>query len=294
VSPWEAADLLVDRRHSWHSLGQLTELLLLSWLKNLLIVAWCNDIFWHVCLYNCHFYPLARHVWALLLQTATCSRRFRLSAYFFLTACSPCLGSLAPNGYLLVSILLLGDKFFIRLLAMFGPWAPNDYLLVSIPPHGDIYFLSACSPCLGPGLRTAICSRRFHLSAIFIFLSTCSPCFGPGLQTYISRRIHYSTLRPHLPLTAIFLWPCGLAPSRQYSFGLAAKINFIFASRRMSILFSHAPSQRNRLSICLTVNVIFFSRPLTANSIFYSPHGGCSFYYSSASSQRYFIRASWR
>ena len=51
-----------------------------------------------------------------------------------------------------------------------------------------------------------------------------------------------SALRPR-PLTAIFLWPCGLAPSRQYSFGLAAspphgKIDFLFASRQMSIFYS--------------------------------------------------------
>ncbi len=159
----------------------------------------------------CLFVQLPFFIRLLAMFGLSCSERLpaRVDSasrrIFFLTACSPCLGSLAPNGYLLMSILPLGDKFFIRLLAMFGPWAPNDYLLVSIPPHGDIYFLSACSPCLGPGLRTAICSRRFHLSVIFIFLSTCSPCFGPGLQTAISRRIHYSTLRPHLPLTAIFL-----------------------------------------------------------------------------------------
>ena len=107
------------------------------------------------------------------------------------------------------------------------------------------FFLSACSPCLGPELRMAICLRRFRLSAIYIFLSACLPCLGPGLRTAILHRNHYSALRP-CPLTAIFFWPCGLG--------------------------------------C----------PLTAKSIFYSPHGGCSFYYSSASSRRYFIRASWR
>ena len=196
----------------------------------------------------------------------------------------------------LLACLFLQLPFFIRLLAMFGPWSPNGYLLASIPPLGDIYiylFLSACSPCLGPGLRMAICSCRFHLSAIYIYilsacssclgpgfrtaiccvdsasrryiyiyiyiyLSACSPWLGPGLRTTILRRIHYSALRPR-PLLAIFLRPCGLACP------LTAKSS-----------------------------ILFFLRPLTATSIFYSPHGWCSFYYSSASSRRYFILASRR
>ena len=72
------------------------------------------------------------------------------------------------------------------------------------------------------------------------------------------------------PLTAIFglaaspphgdIRPCGLAPSRQYSAlrpRPLTEINFLFASRRMSIYFSLAASRRNRFSIRLTVNVDF-------------------------------------
>jgi hypothetical protein len=123
----------------------------------------------------------------------------------------------------------------------------------------------------------------------------------------------HSALRPH-PLTAIF----GLAASPPHG-----EIDFLFASRQMSILFfsrrltaksifysphgecrfyfSHAPSRRNRFSICLTVNVVlffsrtltanidflfasrrmsilFFLRPLTVKSILYLPHSICGFY----------------
>jgi hypothetical protein len=57
----------------------------------------------------------------------------------------------------------------------------------------------------------------------------------------------------------------------------------------MSINFPHAPSRRNQFSIRLMANVdflfaswqisiLFFLRPLTAKSILYPPHGGCSFY----------------
>ena len=84
----------------------------------------------------------------------------------------------------------------------------------------------------------------------------------------------------------IFLRPCGLAPSRQYSFGLAASPPHgnipALRPRPLTAIFfwpcGLAPSRRNRFSICLTVNVdLFFSRPLTAKSIFYLPHGECQF-----------------
>ena len=61
--------------------------------------------------------------------------------------------------------------------------------------------------------------------------------------------------------------PCGLAPSRKSIFySPHGEIDFLFASRRMSILF--------------------FSRRFTAKSIFYSPHGECRFYFSLADSRR--------
>ena len=197
----------------------------------------------------------------------------------------------------LLACLFLQLPFFIRLLAMFGPWSPNGYLLASIPPLGDIYiylFLSACSPCLGPGLRMAICLCRFHLSAIYIYilsacssclgpgfrtaiccvdsasrryiyiyiyLSACSPWLGPGLRTTILRRIHYSALRP--------------APSWRYSFGLAASLAPSRQNRQF--YFSYAPSRQHRFSIRLTADVVFITLPPPRGDISFSPHGANQF-----------------
>ncbi len=77
-------------------------------------------------------------------------------------------------------------------------------------------------------------------------------------------------------LTAIFIWPCGLAPSQQYSAFWPrplTEINFLFASRRMSINFSLSASWQNRFSIRLTANVCFiFLTP---------PHGEIDFLFTS-------------
>jgi hypothetical protein len=79
------------------------------------------------------------------------------------------------------------------------------------------------------------------------------------------------------PLTVIFLWPYGLAPSPRYSFGLAAApprgdINFLFTSKRLSIflcltaridfisLTAIHTSRRYQFSLCLTA-IIDFSLP---------------------------------
>jgi len=149
---------------------------------------------------------------------------------------------------------------FIHLLAMFGPWAPNGYLLASIPPLGDIYiyFLSACSPCLGPGLRTAICLRRFHS-----FSLAASPTHGDIPSALRSRPLSAKTI--FYPLTANvdlnFLTP----PH--------GEIDFLFASRRMSILFFSAPSRQNRFSIHLTADVVFITLLSPHGDISFAPHG---------------------
>ena len=105
--------------------------------------------------------------------------------------------------------------------------------------------------------------RPRPLTAIFLWPCGLAPSrqYSFGLAALPPHGNIPSALWPR-PLTVIFLRPCGLPPSRQYSFGLVAtpphgEINFLFASWRMSILF--------------------FSRPLTAKSIFYSPHGECRF-----------------
>ena len=179
---------------------------------------------------------------------------------------------------------------------MFGPWSPNGYLLASIPPLGDIYiylFLSACSPCLGPGLRMAICSRRFHLSAIYIYiLSACSSCLGPGFRTAmccvdsLSRRYIYIYIYPlarhgwalgseRLSCVESIIRPCGLAPSWRYSFGLAASLAPSRQNRQF--YFSYAPSRQNRFSICLTADVVFITIPPPHGDISFAPYGANQF-----------------
>ena len=117
----------------------------------------------------------------------------------------------------LSACLFLQLPFFIHLLAMFGPWAPNGYYI----------FLSACSPCLGPELRMAICLRRFRLSAIYIYIFIrLLAMFGPWAPNgYLASNPLFAlaalpphgnillALRPRLP-------PHG-------------KIDFLFASWRM-------------------------------------------------------------
>ena len=119
------------------------------------------------------------------------------------------------------------------------------------------------------------------------------------------------------PLTAIFFWPCGLAPSRRYSFGLAASpphgdipsalrpfphgdILLALRPRPLTAIFLRlcglAPSRRNGFSIHLTANVdLLFSRSLTAKSIFYLPHGECQLIFlTPPHGEINFLFASWR
>jgi len=236
------------------------------------------------------FHLLARHVWALWLRTAICSCQFRLLAIHFASACSPCLGSLAPNGYLLTSILPLGDIFFYPLAR--HVWALGSKRLSrvdSIP--------LALRPC--------------PLTAIFLWPCGLAPSrrYSFGLAASLAPHGNIpSALRPRSPLTVIFLWPCGLArPSRLYSFGLAVSLapsrQYSFSLAALLAPHSDIPSALRPRSP-LTAKSIFYSPhgecrfyfflcPLAAKLIFYSPQGRCSFYYSSASSRRYFIRALW-
>ena len=89
----------------------------------------------------------------------------------------------------------------------------------------------------------------------------------------------YLALRP-FPLTAIFLWPCGHAPLGEidflFAFRLAPRRNISFAPswRYPFGLATMPPSWWNPFSIRLMVNA--------------------NFYFSSTSTRRYLIRASWR
>ena len=208
------------------------------------------------------FYLLAHHVWALLLRTATCLRRFCLSAVFFSSACSPCLGSFAQNGYLLVSIPPLGDIYIYSYPLACHVWALCSKWLSCVK--------SIIRPC---GLARP--SRRYAFS-----LAALPPHSDMPLALR-PKSIFYST---HAKCRIFF----SHAPSRknQFSICLTVNVNFIY--------FSHAPSRRNRFSIHLTVNANFFLTPPHGKSIFYLPHGKCRFYYSYASLRRYFIHTSWQ
>ena len=80
-----------------------------------------------------------------------------------------------------------------------------------------------------------------------------------------------SALLPCLPLMAIFLWPCSLA----------------HPSRRysFSLAASLAPSRRYSFGLAALlaphgdIPLALRQCPLTTKSIFYSPHGKCRFYF---------------
>jgi len=126
---------------------------------------------------------------------------------------------------------------------------------------------------LGPGLQTAICSRRFRLSAIYIFFYPLA-CHVWALGSERLSRVE-SIIRP-----------CGLArPSRRYSFSLAASPphgDIPSALRPKSMFYSPHGECR-----------FFFSPPhgdipsaLRPKLMFYLPHGECQFYFSHAPSRR--------
>ena len=177
------------------------------------------------------------------------------------------------------------DCHFIRLRPRLGSFAPNGFLLASIPPHGDTY-LSACSQCSCSFLEQhgSACvkkiiiiiiyrtSRCYQVYDIILFFLSASQRYSFGLAASPP----HGDIRPCGLPSHGDIRPCGLAPSRRYSAlrpRPLTEINFLFASRRMSIYFSLAASRRNRFSICLTVNVDF---------IFLSPiHGEIDFLFAS-------------
>ena len=130
----------------------------------------------------------------------------------------------------LSACLFVQLPFFIRLPAMFGPWAQNGYLLASILPLGSKFFyfypLAHHVWALGSE-RLSSCIDSASRQYIFIFYPLARHVWALGSER-LSARVDSipSALRPR-PLMAIFLWPCGLAPSRR-------KRCYI-TSRRMSI-----------------------------------------------------------
>ena len=119
---------------------------------------------------------------------------------------------------------------------MFGPWAPNGYLLASIPPLGDIHVWALGSERLSARVDSA--SRQYIY--IFIYFYPLAPhVWALGSERLFARvdstsrrdiYIYFYPLARHvwalglkrLSCVESIIRLCGLAPSRQYSFGLAA------------------------------------------------------------------------
>jgi hypothetical protein len=157
------------------------------------------------------------------------------------------------------------DCHFIRLRPRLGSFAPNRPMAIPSYPLARNVLASFWS-------RTALLAlkKKKKIPIIIIIIYRTSRCYQIYDFILFSASRRYSASRP-CPLTAIF----GLAASpphgNRFSIHFTAnvdiffiflmphgEINFLFASRRMSILF--------------------FSRRFTAKSIFYSPHGECRFY----------------
>ncbi len=171
-------------------------------------------------------------------------------------------------------------------------------MLTSIPPFGDIFFLSTCS--LAHGDIPLALRPRLPLAAIFLWpcsLARPSRRYSFGLAASLAPHgdIPSASLTPHgdiplalrlrspplgdipsalwpcLPLTVIFLWPCGLARP------LTAKLIFYSPHGECRFYFSYAPSRRNQFSIRLTTDVVFITLPPPHGNISFAPHGANQF-----------------
>ena len=162
------------------------------------------------------------------------------------SACSPCLGSFAPNGFLLASIPPHGD-IFIRLLAtfllLFGAERLRSRLknnnishltvlsdmILFIPPHGDILFSPPswrCSIFLRLTATSNFLPLPWHLIGAFRHHANAKQRTGAMMRP---RRFHHlppSRFFPHhgVALLLAFLpgsWisaPSAFTPGHSYSF----------------------------------------------------------------------------
>ncbi len=139
----------------------------------------------------------------------------------------------------------LHDSHINCLLAMFMPNVHQIALLAFIWPCG--------------------CALSFR--RLIICLLTM---FGHFWAKQLSARVNstwrqfYLAFWPH-PLTVIFLWPCGHAPTWQNWFSIGLTMTVLF-------YFFPAPSQQNWISIHLTVIVKFILLPPPRGNIPFAPH----------------------
>jgi hypothetical protein len=120
----------------------------------------------------------------------------------------------------------------------------------------DCHNSSACLPCLGSLILNgrSVAMNVPHGNILFSHAAAPHGNILFGLSAEPHGDIP-SALRP-CPLTAVFLWPCGRAPSRQYPFGLAAM----------------PPRGGNQFSLCLTA-ILNFILPTQQSA----PHGDNQF-----------------
>ena len=167
-------------------------------------------------------------VWALLLQTAFCLRRFRPMAISS-SACSPCLGPYAPNGFLLVSIPHHGDIFLPLARNVLAPFWSRTASLAFNPPHGDIPFSSPswrCSIFLRLTATSNFLPPPWHLIGAFRHHANAKQRTGAMMRPRRFRHLPPSRFFPHhgVALLLAFLpgsWisaPSAFTPGHSYSF----------------------------------------------------------------------------
>ena len=175
-----------------------------------------------------YLHPLARLVWALLLRTAFCLRRFRPMAISS-SACSPCLGSFAPNGFLLASIPPHGDIFLPLARNVLAPFWSRTASLAFNPPHGDILFSPPswrCSIFLRLTATSNFLPPPWHLIGAFRHHANAKQRTGAMMRPRRFRHLPPSRFFPHhgVALLLAFLpgsWisaPSAFTPGHSYSF----------------------------------------------------------------------------
>ena len=159
---------------------------------------------------------------------------------------------------------------------MFGLFCPKQpFTCVDLPPHSDIHLALRSHPLMAIFLRPYGCAPSQQYS----FSLMAPPPHNDisfGLTTASPHGNIPSALQP-CPLMAIFLWPYGCNPSRQYFLWPCGR-----APSRQYFLWpcGRAPSRQYRFTIHLTAIIDFFSH-LHSDSrltgmLFLLPCGGAS------------------
>jgi len=145
------------------------------------------------------------------------------------SACSPCLGSFAPNGFLLASIPPHGDIFLPLARNVLAPFWSRTASLAFNPPHGDILFSPPSWRCSIFLLLTATSNflpPPWHLIGAFRHHANAKQRTGAMMRPRRFRHLPPSRFFPHhgVALLLAFLpgsWisaPSAFTPGHSYSF----------------------------------------------------------------------------